>query len=182
MYLTDRSHNLRIECSYCFSFCYAALYFSNIKRFPPDKDAGHPYLNLQPDFSCPVYSTLTKKRRKGCLAFDCFGTGKKVTRSTPTAHCWRTESGLKEKMFDVFLVMRQLHEMLWYLTEASALQMTGRTAGDFNSLFVAITHLTLLPPQSLLKLDIDEHRTAVKTLLQKIRELARSETAIHLVK
>ena len=57
----------------------------------------------------------------GCVAYDCFGAGQHVTQVTFAGADWRESPGTAERMFDVFAVMRQLHELAWYLTEALAL-------------------------------------------------------------
>ena len=110
--------NLKVDCGKCFGFCCVALYFSSSEGFPTDKDAGVPCPNLQSDFSCAIHKNLREKGLKGCTAFDCFGAGQKVAQVTFGGHDWRQAPPSAKQMFEAFLIMRQLHEMLWYLTEA----------------------------------------------------------------
>ena len=109
--------NLRADCENCFGLCCVALYFSASEGFPIDKDAGQPCLNLQPDFRCGVYKSLGEQGLKGCIAFDCFGAGQKVSQVSFSGRDWMRIPESAEQMFKVFLIMRQLHELLWYLTE-----------------------------------------------------------------
>ena len=113
--------NLRADCENCFGFCCVALYFSASEGFPEDKDAGKPCLSLQSDFRCSVHKDLKKLGLKGCIAYDCFGAGQKVAKVTYGGHDWRQAPESAKQMYEVFLIMRQIHEMLWYLAEALTL-------------------------------------------------------------
>jgi len=53
--------------------------------------------------------------------FDCFGAGQHVTQVTFGGRDWRRTPEIAKSMFAVFTVMRQLRELLWYLTEALTL-------------------------------------------------------------
>lgn len=117
---------LRVDCKKCFGLCCIALYFSASEGFPINKDAGKPCINLQPDFTCSVHQNLRNKGLKGCTAYDCFGAGQKVAQVTYGGHNWRQAPESANQMFEAFLIMRQLHEMLWYLTQAFILQTDPR--------------------------------------------------------
>lgn len=116
-----RLQEMRGDCEKCFGLCCVALYFSASEGFPVDKNAGKPCPNLLKDFNCSVHKELREKGLKGCTAYYCFGAGQKVAQVTYGGHNWRQEAEVAKQMFEVFLVMRQLHEMLWPLTEASTL-------------------------------------------------------------
>lgn len=166
---------LKAHCEKCFGLCCIALYFSASEGFPTNKEAGKPCINLQPDFTCAVHKNLRNKGLKGCTAYDCLGAGQKIAQVTFSGHDWRNEPECAKKMFDAFLIMRQLHEMLWYLTEASTLQKDNHMKEDINSLLDDTKNLTLLDADSLLALDIETHRTKVNMLLKNTSELVRSK-------
>ncbi len=166
---------LRADCENCFGFCCIALYFSASEGFPIDKDAGQPCLNLQPDFRCCVYKSLRERGLKGCIAFDCFGAGQKVAQVSFGGHDWRKAPESAQQMFEVFLIMRQLHELLWYLTEALTLQPALPIHDVLRSMQGETERLTNLSPDSLMKLDVAVHRADVNTLLLKTSELVRAE-------
>ena len=168
--------NLRAECEKCFGLCCVALYFSASEGFPVDKDAGHPCLNLQPDFRCSVHKSLSELGLKGCLAFDCFGAGQKVAVVTFAGNDWRKAPESAKQMYEVFLIMRQLHELLWYLTEALTLEPARPVHGMLSSMLDETEQLTCLSPEALLGLDVAAHRADVNTLLLKTSELMRAET------
>jgi len=168
--------DLRINCEKCFGFCCVALYFSTTEGFPSDKDAGTPCKNLQKDFSCAVHKSLREKGLKGCTAYDCFGAGQKVAQTTYGGQDWRQGGERAKQMFEVFLIMRQLHEMLWYLTEASSLQATCAIKDRLKDLIRETGDLTHLNAEALLGLDLDAHRKDVNSLLQQTSELVRTKT------
>lgn len=167
--------NLRIDCEKCFGFCCVALYFSASEGFPINKDAGKPCINLKSDFKCTVHGDLRKKGLKGCTAYDCFGAGQKVAQVTYGGHDWMKKPETSKQMFDVFLVMRQLHEMLWYLTEALRIQDDEKLKEDIIHMINETDKLTNIDADSLMKLDLVVHRNKVNKLLKKTSELARAK-------
>jgi len=168
-------YSLIVHCEKCFGLCCVALYFSASEGFPDDKQAGQSCLNLQPDFRCIVHHNLIEQGLKGCLAFDCFGAGQKVAQVSFGGHDWRQVPESASQMFEVFQVMRQLHEMLWYLTDALNLQPARPIHGALNSMLSETERLTNLSPEALLDLDVAAHRAGVNALLLKSSELVRAE-------
>lgn len=71
--------------------------------------------------------------------------------------------------------MRQLHELIWYLTEALTLQPASSIFSELRSMLDETKQLTHLNPGSIMKLDVAEHRADVNTLLLKTSELVRAE-------
>ena len=114
----DLASNLKIDCEKCFGFCCSALYFAKAEGFPEDKVAGKPCMNLKEDFKCKIHESLSKKGVKGCTTFECFGAGQKIAQDTYKGESWLDNKEKASEMFDAFVKMMQLHEMLWYLAEA----------------------------------------------------------------
>ncbi len=166
---------LRVDCEKCFGLCCVALYFSASEGFPVNKDAGKPCINLQSDFTCSIHESLTNKGLKGCTAYDCFGAGQKVAQVTYNGHDWRQAPESAKQMFEAFLIMRQLHEMIWYLTQAFILQTDQGIREDISSLLDSTERLTLLDVDSLLALDVTIHRTKVNILLKNTSEWVRAK-------
>lgn len=170
-----RSKELRVDCGKCFGLCCVALYFSASEGFPTNKDAGKPCINLKPDFKCSVHKSLRNKGLKGCTAYDCFGAGQKVAQVTYDGHDWRQAPESANEMFEVFLVMRQLHEMLWYLNQAFILQRDSGIKEKINLLIGDTEELTHLDAKALLSLDVEAHRTKVNMFLKNTSEQVRSK-------
>jgi hypothetical protein len=106
--------------------------------------------------------------------FDCFGAGQQLTQVTFGGRSWRETPEIAAAQFAVLPVMRQLHEMLWYLTEA--LTLPGATAlhDDVRTALETTQRLTAGPPDELAALDIAPHRAAVGHLLGRVSDAARA--------
>ncbi|MDN0197678.1 pentapeptide repeat-containing protein [Streptomyces sp. S.PNR 29] len=173
-HMSERS-DLRGDCAQCFGLCCVALPFSASADFAVDKDAGTPCRNLQDDHQCGIHARLRQKGFTGCTVYDCFGAGQKVSQVTFGGQDWRT--GSREharRMFDVFPVVRQLHELLWYLTEALALPAARPVHADLRRALRKTERLTRQSPGDLAALDVPAHRQDVNVLLLKASELARA--------
>jgi len=167
--------SLRADCEKCFGLCCVALYFFASEGFPGNKEAGQPCAYLKDNFSCLIYKNLRERGLKGCTAFDCFGAGQKVSQVSFKGLSWRKNQESAAQMFEVFLIMRQLHELLWYLQTALAFKPARPMYNEVVSIFDNTQQLTHLEPQALLELDVEAHRKAVDLVLLKTSELVRSE-------
>lgn len=166
--------SLKIDCSRCFGLCCAALYFSASEGFPADKQAGKPCLNLQWDFCCGIHQDLRKKGFKGCTAYDCLGAGQKIAQVTYSGQSWQEKPELAKQMFDVFLIMKQIHEMLWYLAEAFRAQTNDVIKSKLKELIDETDSITHENVDFLIKFDIEAHRDKVNSLLRQTSEVVRT--------
>ncbi|MFJ8630505.1 pentapeptide repeat-containing protein [Streptomyces sp. NPDC093568] len=169
--------DLRGDCANCFGLCCVALPFTASADFALNKDAGTPCRNLQDDHRCGIHARLRQSGFSGCTVYDCFGAGQKVSQVTFAGKGWR--GGSREharRMFDVFPVVRQLHELLWYLTEALTLPAARPLHAELRGLLAATEELTRGTPEELAALDVAAHRQEVSVLLLKTSELARAGT------
>ena len=158
---------LAADCAQCVGLCCVAPAFSVSADFAIDKPAGTPCPNLRDDFRCGIHATLRPHGFPGCEVFDCFGAGQQLTQVTFGGRTWRETPELAAAQFAVLPVMRQLHEALWYLTEALALPAAAlheevRTARGLTGRLVAGT------AEELLALDVGAHRREVGELLGRV--------------
>lgn len=167
------SYNFQANCEKCFGLCCTALYFSASDGFPINKDAGKPCINLQDDYRCSVHKNLNKKGLKGCIAYDCLGAGQKVAEATYGGRDWKQNPDSAKQMFDVFIVMKQLYEMLWYLNEAFLLHNETDIKEKLTIKISEIEKLTDLNADSLVKLDLVPVRMGVNPLLLQTSEFVR---------
>jgi uncharacterized protein YjbI with pentapeptide repeats len=172
----DRSRcSMEADCENCFGLCCVALPFAASADFAVDKDAGQPCQNLQPDFRCGVHNSLRQRGFRGCTVYDCFGAGQQVSQVTFGGCDWRQAPESAKQMFEVFPIMRQLHELLWYLSEALTLQPARLIHDALRSALNKTKHFTCLSPESLMELDVAAHRADVNALLLRTSELVRNE-------
>ncbi|WP_412752804.1 pentapeptide repeat-containing protein [Krasilnikovia sp. M28-CT-15] len=168
----DRS--LRADCARCAGLCCVAPAFAKSSDFAIDKPAGRPCPNLRGDFRCGIHDHLRERGFGGCVVFDCFGAGQQVTQVTFGGRDWRAQPELAGPMFAALPVMRQLHELLWLLTEAMRLPGTARQHDRLRDALAETRRLTELSADELPTLDVDAHRRRVNPLLQRASESARA--------
>ncbi|MBB2911432.1 uncharacterized protein YjbI with pentapeptide repeats [Streptosporangium becharense] len=166
--------DLRADCGSCFGLCCVALPFAASADFAIDKDAGRPCPNLQSDFRCGIHRDLRQRGFSGCTVYDCFGAGQKVSQVTFGGQDWRRAPGTAKQMFAVFPVMRQLHELLWYLAEALTLPPARPIHDEIRLALDETERLTRNDPGALLEVDVAAHRQEVNALLLRTSELVRA--------
>ncbi|AZK48867.1 pentapeptide repeat-containing protein [Paenibacillus lentus] len=166
--------SLQADCENCFGLCCAALPYAASVDFAIDKNAGQPCPNLQPDFRCGIHQSLRQRGFRGCTVYDCFGAGQQVSQVTFRGRDWRRHPDTAQTMFEVFLVMWQLHELLWYLSEVLTIRLARSIHEDIRAALGETEQLTHLDAEALLKLDVAAYRAEVNKLLLRASELVRS--------
>jgi uncharacterized protein YjbI with pentapeptide repeats len=165
---------LRAECGNCFALCCTALHFSAGADFALTKQAGRPCPNLRADHRCTIHDRLRESGFSGCTKYDCFGAGQHVSQVTFAGRDWRTGPSHAQQMFDVFPIVRTLHELRWYLTEALTLPAAGPIHDQLRTALDRTGHLAGASAEDLLGLDLAAHRGAANALLLRASDLARA--------
>ncbi|MEV2245600.1 pentapeptide repeat-containing protein [Streptomyces sp. NPDC049970] len=165
---------LRADCADCFGLCCVALTLTASADFAIDKEPGTPCPNLAEDFRCGIHTRLRPEGFSGCTVYDCFGAGQKVSQETYAGRDWRSAPDVAQQMFQVFPVMRQLHELLWYLTEALGLPAAATLHAELRVARSTTERLTRLSADELAELDLSPHRDTVAVLLKRAGELERA--------
>ncbi|MCM6763636.1 pentapeptide repeat-containing protein [Rathayibacter sp. ZW T2_19] len=170
-----RREDLGADCANCFGLCCVALAFARSRDFPVDKPAGEPCANLDSEDACTIHRSLRPQGFVGCTVFDCFGAGQKVSTHTFGGVSWRGDAEVRERMFAVFPLVRRLHELLWYLDVALALDGVDPATRDGVRLrFDAVHALTLASPEAILAADVDGEFAAARPLLIAASAAARA--------
>ncbi len=170
------SENLELlsDCANCFGLCCVALPFARSTDFAVTKAAGTPCKNLKTDFRCGIHTELRTSGFTGCTVFDCFGAGQKVSQVTFEGRSWREAPETAGAMYEVFPVMRQLHELLYYLTEALDLRAAKSVHGQLRAELERIGALTRGSAAELVAADVPTIRQEVGELLLRVSELVRA--------
>jgi uncharacterized protein YjbI with pentapeptide repeats len=166
--------SLRADCERCVGLCCVVPAFSASADFAIDKPAGHACPNLRADFRCSIHDRLRQRGFPGCTVYDCFGAGQKVAQVTFGGQDWRRTPGIAEQMFTVFTIMRQLHELLWYLSEALTLRPASPLHGELSVALDETERLTHGSPDALVELEVSAHRRGINALLLRTSELVRA--------
>jgi uncharacterized protein YjbI with pentapeptide repeats len=167
-------NNLRADCENCFGLCCVALPYTKSADFAFDKDGGTPCRNLQSNYLCGIHNELRNKGFRGCSAYECFGAGQKVSQRTYYGKDWRTNKDVAQEMFDVYPIMQQLHEMLWYLNEALTIDAAKSIYKELHNSLVETEELTYKSPEFILSIDVTNHRAKVNKLFILTSELVRA--------
>jgi hypothetical protein len=148
------------------ALCCVAPAFTKSSDFALDKPAGRACPNLGPDHRCSIHERLSASGFPGCVVFDCFGAGQRLTQET--------FGGRREpEMFGLLPIMRQLHELMWLLTEALELPEAASVHQKLREALDETDQRAAGTPAELRELDLTAYRKKVNAVLQKASRLAR---------
>jgi hypothetical protein len=156
------------DCDRCCGLCCVAPPFSAGEDFAVDKGAHTPCPHLAADFRCEIHDHLGERGFGGCVTYDCYGAGQKVTQVTFGERDWRSTPEIARSQFEVFMVMRQLHESMLLLSQALKLEAARPLWGELGSMFEALDTLSSGDPAALRLLDVASYDRQVRVLLRRI--------------
>ncbi len=165
--------SLRADCTKCFGLCCTALNIAASSDFPINKPAGTPCVNLQSNYSCQIHSDLRERGFKGCTVFDCLGAGQVVSQVIFKGQSWRGYPEIREKMFRVFPVMEQIHEMIAYTAEALSYDIPRALSDQLSVQLKELQNLTKLEAEQLLSADLVMYRFPLNKLLSETSKYIR---------
>jgi uncharacterized protein YjbI with pentapeptide repeats len=168
---------LRADCGRCAGLCCVAPAFSASADFAIDKAAGEPCPHLEADNRCGIHAHLRDRGFAGCAVYDCFGAGQRLTQGAFAGIDWRVSPDRASELFRAFSIVRQLHELLWYLAEALELAATRPLHAELRVARDETGRLAGGDAAALQALDMTAHRLAVNTLLLRASGLARAASA-----
>ena len=179
--LTAERHRLGLaaDCRRCFGLCCVAHGFRASTAFAFDKLPGTPCTNLLADFGCRCHRTLRQEGFSGCSAYECYGAGQKVAQDMFAGVDWRQAPDTAELMFQMLPIMRQLHQLLWFVTEALDRCPAGADHQELLNLLGQTERLAATPAAEMVWKDIEDHCLVGEKMLGQvsgaIRLAARSE-------
>jgi hypothetical protein len=165
--------SLTADCSQCFGLCCTALNIIASSDFPINKPAGGPCGNLQSDYGCKIHSSLREKGFNGCTVFDCLGAGQVVSQITFKGQSWRDDPEIGARMFKVFPIMEQIHEMIAYTAEALSYELPPALSEKLGVQLHELQSLTKRNTDQLLSLDIVMYRFPLNELLSETSNYIR---------
>ncbi|MGY1663309.1 pentapeptide repeat-containing protein [Geodermatophilus sp. SYSU D00705] len=172
--VTDARAELRADCARCAGLCCVAPAFAASADFALDKPAGRACPHLQGDSRCGIHAELRERGFPGCTVFDCFGAGQRTVQVTFGGRDWRAGPDVAASVFTAFGVQRQLHELLWYLTEALSLPAAAPLRRELTAARDRAAELTGATPEELADVDPAVLRAEAGALLASVSELARA--------
>ncbi|MFB4213156.1 pentapeptide repeat-containing protein [Shouchella sp. JSM 1781072] len=159
------------DCSRCLGLCCVALPYGESADFPKDKPSGVPCENLSINNDCQIHDQLRNCGFKGCVTYECFGAGQYVSQVIYIGESWRENKDLADDMFTVFPIVQQIHEMLFYLSQAlEVAEDKHKHSLSFlqDELLEQTRNLTLIRT-----FNVSDYRGRVGTLLEEVSRTYR---------
>ena len=142
--------------------------------FAIDKPADRPCPNLRADdFGCRIHDRLRDNGFPGCIAYDCFGAGQRVTQVTFHGRTWRDHPEEASTIFPAFMTMAGVHEVLWHLDRARLL-CDGPLRVSVVDELDRVNALGDVPAAELARLDVVPALAPAMDLVKRVSRLARS--------
>lgn len=174
----DIQKTLMIYCESCCGLCCVALYFSKSEGFPRDKAAGVPCPCLAENFRCTIHKELAGRGLRGCCAFDCMGAGQQVTQAVYGGNSWRSSPKFATEMYEVFLHVWRLHQILWYLTDAASFIPAAFLEAEIRALVQRASFVATLAPDAILELDINSFQSEANGVLKRAAKLVQDDVSL----
>lgn len=161
--------SLHPDCKNCVAYCCVAFAFDQGDHFDFDKAAGVACPHLLPDHYCRIHAQLDQKGFSGCVRYNCFGAGQRVTQEIYAGKSWRDHPELAQEMFDAFSKVEKLHGLISMLEVAKKLNLSDsleqqRAAHQHN------LESRSIAPGDLKQLPLDQLRRKVEQFLSGLRQ------------
>lgn len=168
-----RRRELRADCGRCAALCCVAPAFTRSADFAIDKPAGRPCPNLDGDHRCTIHDGLRDRGFPGCAAYDCFGAGQRVVQVTFGGRPPDGAAATAERLA-AYRVVRDLHELLWYLADAVSRPASAPVHDEIRARFDEVDDLAGADVVALAAVDTGRLREAVDPVLQSASALVRA--------
>jgi len=104
--------DLQSDCANCLGLCCVAPPFAKSVEFAYAKAEGEPCRHLGKDCRCTIHDDLAERGFTGCIKFECFGAGQKVTNHQFKGLSWRDDHLTAKRLFHVFFIVKALHQKI----------------------------------------------------------------------
>ena len=112
---------LRADCSRCAALCCVVPAFYSVQGFAFDKPAHSACRHLTRENRCAIHTKLASRGFPGCVAFDCYGAGQRVTEELFNGMSWRTaDETTVQNLFAAYTAFLALHRLMAMLALAEA--------------------------------------------------------------
>lgn len=155
-----RRPDLTPDCGSCAALCCVAMAFDASEHFAFDKAAGVRCPYLTRGCRCAIHADLVGRGFAGCAAFNCYGAGQRATRAFATSS--------EPARLEAFRALKDLHELLWLLTEAEKLCPGPALGAQLQAAIEELEALASGDAPALLELDLRSHRERTHALLRRV--------------
>jgi len=160
---------LEPQCENCAALCCVVFAFDRSESFGFDKAAGEVCPNLVACGKCGIFPEREKLGFRGCIAYDCFGAGQRVTQEVFGGRTWRDDPKLTTRMGDALSILRQVHEQLVLLAAAENLPLDDAERAELAELRKILAPATAWTEESLQYFPVAKTVRKVSVFLSGLR-------------
>ncbi|WP_305985610.1 hypothetical protein [Roseibium sp. MMSF_3544] len=153
--------------------------FDKSESFGIDKNAGEVCPHLTAADRCGIFALREDRGFKGCITYDCYGAGQRVTQEVFEGRSWRDDPALKALMGEALSVMRRIHELLLLLQSAKQFPLTGSEKAELVKWEQKLIPETAWTQAGLRAFPLDTTTRGVKTFLETLRHHVTSLATGH---
>jgi len=104
--------DLRADCSRCAGLCCVVPAFYAVQGFAYDKPAHTACTQLTRNDRCAIHSNRVARGFPGCVGFDCYGAGQRVTQELLAGASWRSSPENAARAFAAYESYVALHRLM----------------------------------------------------------------------
>jgi hypothetical protein len=161
------------DCTRCAALCCVGLAFDRGALFALDKPAGAPCPHLSTQARCTIHARREVLGFGGCVGYDCYGAGQRVTQTLFAGTSWQEEPEILPGMLDAFRALRRVHELLVLLAEAAKLPLRASERQRLDALHAALEPVGGWSSPTLLELERGSLCDEVAEFLRSLAGTAR---------
>lgn len=113
--------SLRADCSRCAGLCCVVHAFYSVQGFAFDKPAHAACGHLTIENRCGIHTERSSQGFPGCIAFDCYGAGQRVTQELFAGVNWRSSRAVAAEIFSAYEACLALHRLMAMLALAQSM-------------------------------------------------------------
>ena len=155
------------DCARCAALCCVAHPFASSEDFAFDKPADARCPMLRDPNRCGIHASLLERGMVGCVAYDGYGAGQRVTTRMGGARV--LEGARDADVLEVFRVVRVLHERMALLDAATRIRAAAPLVDALEEAIAALDALAGSPGVSLERAQPLVRTSA--TLIERVRSL-----------
>ncbi|MES0882099.1 hypothetical protein [Roseibium sp. SCP14] len=167
----DSSIDLTPDCSACAALCCVVFAFDKSESFAIDKAAGEVCPNLNDHMECRVFKDRERLGFRGCITYNCYGAGQRVTQDIFKGKTWRQNPAIKNRMGEALSVLRRIHEQLSLLSMASKMPLKANERSTLQTLEKNLMPVPNWTEDELANYPIDRMTKDVSAFLLGLRRL-----------
>jgi len=113
--------SLRADCARCAGLCCVVPAFYSLQGFGFDKPAHSACRHLTAGNRCGIHDERSSRGFVGCVGFDCYGAGQRVTQELFAGADWRASRDIATRMFAAYESCITLHRLMAQLALAETI-------------------------------------------------------------